>query len=240
MRGRAKSKSSDSQEQTIYWQRAYAAPADSAEILFVRHGASAPAVTGEEHDFTPDGWGDPELAAEGQRQAVAVAARLEAVPLAALFATPLRRTAETALPLSKRTGLTPRVIPELAEIHMGKWEGAQHRIRIARDDEVWRTVVREERWDAIPGAESMKSFAARVRTGVEKIAGDLGPGGRGVAFVHGGVIGEVCRQASGSRPFAFVYSDNASITRVICHADGAWQLTGFNDVAHLSALRQDR
>jgi 2,3-bisphosphoglycerate-dependent phosphoglycerate mutase len=224
-------------EHVVYWQRAYAAPADSAEIFFVRHGASAPVVAGEEHDFTPDGWGDPSLAPEGLRQAAALADRLDAVPAVALFATPLRRTSETARPLAESTGLTPRVVPELAEVHMGQWEGAQHRIRIALDDHVWRRALREERWDVIPGAESMENFATRVRAGVEKIATETGPGNCGVAFVHGGVIGEICRQASGSRPFAFVYSDNASITRVICHADGSWQMRGFNDVAHLAGLR---
>ena len=38
---------------------------------------------------------------------------------------------------------------------------------------------------------------------------------RVAAIVHGGVIGEVCRQATGSRPFAFVHSDNGSLTRLI-------------------------
>ena len=48
-----------------------------------------------------------------------------------------------------------------------------------------------------------------------------------------GPIGEACRRATGSRPFAFVHSDNGSLTRIVVHADGHWTLRTFNDVAHL-------
>jgi probable phosphoglycerate mutase len=52
--------------------------------------------------------------------------------------------------------------------------------------------------------------------------------------VNGGVIGELARQATRSRPFAFVHADNASITRLVVFADGRQLLRSFNDVAHLS------
>jgi probable phosphoglycerate mutase len=55
-----------------------------------------------------------------------------------------------------------------------------------------------------------------------------------VAVVHGGVVGEACRQATGSRPFAFVHSDNGSISRLVVRANGKWQLRSFNDIAHLA------
>jgi probable phosphoglycerate mutase len=61
-----------------------------------------------------------------------------------------------------------------------------------------------------------------------------------VAVVHGGVIGELCRQATASRPFAFVHADNASITRLVALADGRRLLRSFNDTAHLDGLFRDR
>ena len=61
------------------------------------------------------------------------------------------------------------------------------------------------------------------------------PGATSVAVVHGGVIGELARQATRSRPFAFVHADNASITRLVAFADGRRLLRSFNDTAHLSA-----
>jgi probable phosphoglycerate mutase len=47
------------------------------------------------------------------------------------------------------------------------------------------------------------------------------------------VIGELCRQATGSRPFAFVHSDNCSVSRLVVLPDGRWLLRSFNDTAHL-------
>ncbi len=62
-----------------------------------------------------------------------------------------------------------------------------------------------------------------------------GPDAVAVAILHGGVIGEVCRQATGSRPFAFVHSDNGSVSRLVIRPSGRWLLRSFNEVSHLSA-----
>jgi broad specificity phosphatase PhoE len=56
------------------------------------------------------------------------------------------------------------------------------------------------------------------------------------AVLHGGIIGEIGRQATGSRPFAFIHADNASITRLVVMPDGRWLLRAFNDVSHLAVV----
>jgi len=94
--------------------------------------------------------------------------------------------------------------------------------------------VAEERWEVIPGAEMMDSLTRRVRAGVDAIVGHAGADVRVVAIVHGGVIGEICRQATDSRPFAFVHSDNGSISRLVVLPGDAWLLRSFNDTAHLA------
>jgi probable phosphoglycerate mutase len=216
-----------------YGQRRFALPADATEIVFVRHGASAPVFPGQSHELTPDGLGDPPLAPEGVVQAAAAAQRLRSEPLSALFVTSLRRTVETAAPTVAWSGLEPTVVPELSEVHLGEWEGGEYRIRIRNGDPIALQALREERWDIIPGAEPMEDFAARVKTGVQHVAAMIGPGRVGAAFVHGGVIGEICRQATSSRPFAFVHADNCSLTRLVLFADGYWLLRGFNETTHL-------
>jgi probable phosphoglycerate mutase len=202
-------------------------------VILVRHGASAAAVPGEPFESL-EGQSDPPLAPEGERQAQAVAARLAQEPFAGLFVTPLRRTAETAAPLAAATGHEPVVVPELREVRLGEWEGGELRIRAAQRDPLFFKVIEAERWDAIPGAEPAEEFAERVRAGLGKVIEAVGPGALAVAVVHGGVIGELARQATRSRPFAFVHSDNASITRLVVFADGRQLLRSFNDVAHLS------
>jgi probable phosphoglycerate mutase len=105
---------------------------------------------------------------------------------------------------------------------------------MAEGDPVALQAVAEERWEVIPGAETMASLAERVRAGIEAIVALSGPDVSVAAIVHGGVIGEACRQATGSRPFAFVHSDNGSLTRIVVLPGGSWLLRSFNDTAHLA------
>ena len=215
-----------------YSQHAFVPPPDATEVVLVRHGASAPAIPGEPFPLVL-GRGDPPLAPEGEAQAAAVGERLARERVDALFVTPLRRTAQTAAPLAVRAPLEPTALEELCEVSLGEWEGGEFRIRVANGDPVARRAIAEERWDVIPGAEPADEVEARVRAGIDAIVAATGPGRLAVAVLHGGVIGEICRQATSSRPFAFIHADNGSITRLVVLGDGRWLLRSFNDVAHL-------
>jgi 2,3-bisphosphoglycerate-dependent phosphoglycerate mutase len=211
-----------------YRQHRFVLPPGATEVVLARHGASQPIRPGERFPLL-DGTGDPPLAPEGHEQAKLLARRLSDEEIAAVFVSGLLRTIETAAPLGRET----IEVPELREVSLGEWEGGEFRIRMHEGDPVALRAVAEERWDLIPGAESMDGFATRVRAGIETVVEAVGPGSVAVAFVHGGVIGEVCRQATDSRPFAFVHSDNCSITRIVRFADGRWLLRSFNDTSHL-------
>lgn len=215
-----------------YPQRAFRLPPDATEVVLLRHGASAHAVPGERFPLV-DGHGDPALAPEGEAQARAAAERLATEELAGVFVTPLRRTVQTAAPLAAALGLEPVVVPELVEVHLGEWEGGEYRIRAHDGDPLIRRVIEAEDWSLIPGAERMDAVAARARAGIEAVVAATGLGVSAVAVVHGGIIGELCRQATGSRPFAFIHADNCSISRLVVFADGRWLLRSFNDVSHL-------
>jgi 2,3-bisphosphoglycerate-dependent phosphoglycerate mutase len=201
--------------------------------VLVRHGASQPAVPGEPFPLL-EGHGNPALAPEGEEQAIYVAERLATEPLSGLFITPLQRTAQTAAPLAAVLGLEPVVVPELREVFLGEWDGGEFRIRTAEGDPIAMQAVLEERWEVIPGAETSDAFAARVRAGVDAVAAAAGPDATVAAIVHGGVIGEVCRQATESRPFAFIHADNGSLSRLVILPGGRWLLRSFNDTAHLA------
>jgi probable phosphoglycerate mutase len=199
-------------------------------LYLVRHGASADAVEGEEFELL-EGQGDPPLSDIGREQAELVADRLVRHSFAALYVTTLRRTAETAAPLVRLTGLTPLVEPDLREVFLGEWEGGQFRQKVADADPVAVRMMTEERWDVVPGGESPVAFATRVRNAVERIAA-AHPDSRVVAFSHGAAIAQVLAQATGSRPFAFLMSDNTAIARLVLTPE-RWVLRGFNDTAHL-------
>lgn len=215
-----------------YPQRAFRLPPGATELIVVRHGASAAAVPDEPFDLL-DGHSDPPLAPEGREQAEKVANRLEAEPVSALFVTPLQRTTQTAEPLAQRTGLERRVVEQLREIMLGDWEGGEFRIRAANGDPIIARLFQEERWDVIPGAEKMEHFSQRVGEGLAKAFDAVGSDATGAAVLHGGVIAEICHQVTGSRPFAFIQVDNASITRLVRFPDGRRLLRSFNAIDHL-------
>lgn len=224
---------SETTDQTEYRQHRFKAPPGATEFLLVRHGESAPHREG--HDFPlVGGQGDPPLAPEGREEAERVGARLALEHIDAIYVTTLRRTAETAEPLVRRTGITPVVEPDLREVHLGEWEGGIYRKMVVEGHPAALTMMREERWDAIPGGEDAEHFGERVRGAIERLAA-AHPDQRIAVFTHGGVIGEIIRQAAKARPFAFIGADNGSIHHmVVMH--GRWIIRTFNDIAHLSPL----
>ena len=215
-----------------YPQRDYSRPPEAIEIVLVRHGASRAAVHGQPFELL-EGQADPPLSPEGEHQAEAVGRHLAADPPAALFVTPLCRTAQTAAPLVALTGLEPVVVAELREVHLGVLDGGAFRVALHEGDPRIAEVFARQRWDVIEGAERMEDLAARTRAGVERIVASVPEGATVAAIVHGGVIGELCRQASGSRALAFTHADNGSITRLIVFPDGRLWLRSFNEGGHL-------
>ena len=107
--------------------------------------------------------------------------------------------------------MTPVVDADFREVYLGEWEGGLLRQKAVDRDPMFERVLREQRWDVVPGAESREVFGGRLRAAIGRIA-DAHPGGRVVAFSHGAAIGEIIAQASGATPFAFLNADNASIS----------------------------
>jgi probable phosphoglycerate mutase len=214
-----------------FHQRPYQPPPDATELVLVRHGASAAAARGESFELV-EGQSDPPLAPAGVEQAALVAERLAGEAVRALFVSPLSRARQTAEPIADACGLPQTVVPGLREVHTGELEGGRFRIAVADRDPVIVRLFAEERWDVIPGAENMEAFEARVRAAAAEAVAACGPGAA-VVVTHGGTIAELCRQATASRPFAFLNLDNASITRIVYLPDGRQLLRSFNETAHL-------
>ena len=213
------------------FQQPFSLPAGATEVVLVRHGSSLRPAAKAPVELI-DGRSDPPLSDSGRRQAQAVAERLGRSRIDALFVTSLRRTQQTADPLARRLGLEPIVVPELREVFLGTWEG-QLSTRAASEVELSQRVFELGRWDVIPGAEAMEPFTERVRDGLKQLVDTVGPDASAVAVIHGGVIAEACRLATGSHAFAFLYAENGSLTRVMRLVTGRWALVSFNDTAHL-------
>lgn len=87
-------------------------------VFLVRHGATS--LTAEDR-FA--GSTDVPLSPEGRRQAGSLAERLRGEEVTAIYASPMRRTLETAGILAAPHGLQPVAEPALREIDYGRWEG---------------------------------------------------------------------------------------------------------------------
>ncbi len=220
-------------EQEIeYRQHRFSPPPGATEIFLVRHGESAPARASRPFDLV-DGQADPDLAPEGRDHAERVGRRLAGERIDAIYVTTLRRTSQTAAPLAAKLGLTPVVVPELREIHLGDWEGGLFRQYTTDGHPIADRLWTEQRWDIIPGAESDEVFGARIRSALTRIA-TAHPDQRVAVFTHGGVIGEVFAQASRAvERFAFLGADNGSVSHLVVHGD-VWMVRRFNDTAHLT------
>jgi len=221
-------------EPTAFRQQRFQVPAGATDLLLVRHGASEAYIDGGAPFSLVGGHGDPPLSPDGVEQAELVGARLAALGVAAIYVSTLRRTAQTAAPLARKLGLTPRVDPDLREVFLGEWEGGLFRKMVADGHPLAQQMSAEQRWDVIPGAESLADLDVRVRAVIERIVA-AHPGERVVAVSHGGIIGHALYLASACRPFAFLGAENASISRLVITPD-RWMVRGFNDTAHLDGL----
>lgn len=90
----------------------------TTRIFLVRHGAT---VLSAEDRFA--GSTNVELSDEGRRQAGSLAERLANEPIAAVYASPMNRTIETATIIAAPHGLTLQTADGLREIDHGRWEG---------------------------------------------------------------------------------------------------------------------
>jgi broad specificity phosphatase PhoE len=90
----------------------------ATRLFLVRHGATQ--LTAEDRFSGSTG---VDLSAEGRRQATCLADRLAQEKIAAVYASPLSRTLETAAIVAGPHHLTPVERDGLREISHGRWEG---------------------------------------------------------------------------------------------------------------------
>jgi len=124
-------------------------------LFLVRH--AEPALTG-----VLLGRADPPLSETGRR---AAREALAGLAVAVVYASPLRRSLETALAIpAKRV-----VLDELTEISLGEWDGLRWDEIERRDPELARRKIAGWLGVTPPGGEEWDHFAARVAGALERI-----------------------------------------------------------------------
>lgn len=118
---------------------------------------------------------------EGQAQATALAEWLAALPLAAVYSSPLERTLETATPIADAQGLSVQVREALGETRYGAWTGRD--IKELRKEELWQVVQTYPGGARFPGGESLREVQARVVAQLDTVR-DAHPGQIVAAVSH--------------------------------------------------------
>lgn len=114
---------------------------------------------------------DPVLTTEGEAMAVAFAEAYGAMDWAGVYASPLIRAVQTALPLAERRSLPIERRDGLVEIDYGEWDGrsAEDVDRTHHDEYVrWSS---DPAWNAPTGGETATALAHRMTSVVEEIRG---------------------------------------------------------------------
>lgn len=160
-------------------------------VLFVRHGQTP--TTGSVLPGRAEGL---HLADAGRAQAEGVAGRLAGIKgVAAVYASPLERTQETAQPIADRLGLEVEAHPGLLECDFGDWTGAE--LKGLRKLPEWKVVERYPTGFRFPGGESFSEMQTRITGAVAGICA-AHPGSIVVAVSHADPIKAVVADALGT------------------------------------------
>ncbi len=190
-------------------------------VLFVRHGQTP--TTGA---VLPGRAPGLHLADAGMVQAEQVAARIEGLTdarkgrsVAAVYASPLERTRETAAPIARRCGLRVRTDRGLLEADFGDWTGAS--LAALRKLPEWTAVQRNPSGFRFPGGESFTEMQTRIVGAVQRLCA-AHPGATIVAVSHADPIKAAAAHALGTHLDLFqrIVVSPCSVTAIAYGADG--------------------
>ena len=171
----------------------------------------------------------------GHGQARAVAMRLGATPVVAVYTSDLARSSQTAEPIAAACGVAVRVDRRLRERHFGQLQGCYYEVLQKSDPERHRRMQARDLEFDMDGGETLPDLHRRVTEALHDIAARH-PEGTVVVVTHGGVLDCAYRLASGlaldaPRTHGLF---NASVNTVEVEGDG-YRLVDWGDVEHLGA-----
>jgi len=199
-------------------------------LLLIRHGETEGAAASRFY-----GRSDVPLSSPGERQMEALGRKLVDRPLAAVYASDLRRSIRSAEILGRSHSLEPTVEPAFREIDMGRWEGLTWDEIHARDPKYAAHWLDGPGATPFPDGESLADFRARVIPALERILGAHRE--QTIALVgHGGTNRLILCEAIGapSARFFAIAQDFSALNILDWYAGGSVLLM-MNDTCHVGA-----
>jgi probable phosphoglycerate mutase len=136
----------------------------TTRLFLIRHGAT---TLSAEDRFA--GATDVDLSDDGRHQARCLGERLAKEKLAAIYASPMKRTRDTATLAAAAHELEPRIEDGLREINHGRWEGLTRKEVEAKFHDEYLSWEQDPFTFAPEGGESGLSVMARALPVVRKI-----------------------------------------------------------------------
>jgi probable phosphomutase (TIGR03848 family) len=138
------------------------APKPPTRLVLVRH-----AVTAHTGPLLSGRMPGVDLSDKGRGQAESAADRLAALPVAAIYASPIERTTQTAEAIAARHGLDVRPLPGVIEADYGEWTGGKI-ADLAKTDE-WKVVQVAPSRARFPGGETIREMQARTVSALDDL-----------------------------------------------------------------------
>jgi len=151
-----------------------------AKFLLIRHGDT------DYVDEALAGRIDSPLNTEGLVQSIHVAEALKHLPIDAIFASPLKRTQETAQPLAIFLNLDVKINNELNQVNFGHWQGLSFGDLIQDPD--WKIFQENPALAKIPGGEDGFMVRERVSMALLKLINQYPQDAVIAIFSHGSII----------------------------------------------------
>jgi 2,3-bisphosphoglycerate-dependent phosphoglycerate mutase len=194
------------------------------ELLMIRHGLPV-------RRELDSGIADPELSEAGHAQAQHLAEYLVSEKMDAVYASPLRRAHQTAMPLAASQGLDIVLVDEVAEWDRNSNEYVPVEELKAANDPRWQAMLRGE-WNV--HEESPAEFRARTVGAIEQLI-DAHSGDRIAVVCHGGVINGYLSHILGldHGQNGFFYPNYTSIHRIAAARSGERSIVTINETSHL-------
>jgi len=192
------------------------------ELILIRHGLP---LRVENAEGVP---ADPELSEHGHEQARRMSRFLSGESFDALYASPMRRAFQTALPLAAETGHEIRVEPGVVEFDGDSNVYIPLEELKESDYDRWRQMMEE----GVYGLDMLRTFQKGVVETLERIVSEH-RGQRIAVVCHGGVINAWAGHVLSVDNPMFFQPEYTSVNRFLAASSGERTLVTLNEFTHL-------
>jgi probable phosphoglycerate mutase len=204
----------------------------STEFLLIRHAVNDWVHTGKLAGWTPG----VHLNQDGKEQASALGERLAKTTMAAIYASPLERTMETAAAIvAHHPELNVQPLEGVGEVRFGSWQGAK--LSKLQHEKLWQIVQIYPSRARFPGGETIRQAQLRAVDAIEDLALQY-PNERVAVVSHSDVIKLILVHYLGAHLDAFqrLEISPASLTIIRLGTDRPYVIR-MNDTSYLPQHR---